>query len=121
MEHNSTALAVLDRAVEITGRTPGLFLGEYDRLEARWLIARGAENPVQVVNVTFNLQVEVYENSSDTDTRELHGSVTGNITEVYVYDRELGEITVNTTLDLESEGAANALAAIVNDAVGSFI
>lgn len=81
--------AVIERASSVSGRVPGLFLDEDDRIEARWVIPVGAASS-RVVNVTF-----------------------GNGIDVYVYDRSASKITTTEHLAPGTEDPGARIAALI--------
>jgi hypothetical protein len=89
------AQAVISRAVLATGRAPGLFLDEDDQIEARWLIHRTPESPATVVNVSFGATIDVY-----------------------VFDREAGEVTLERELDLEDVAPGDLIAEVIEAMAG---
>lgn len=95
-EQNALAVSILENVVDTSGARPGLFLGEFDLLEARWLIARPDDRPVRIVNVLFTDPVDVY-----------------------VYDREVSDIDFEMTFDLSAPDAGAIVLEIVTTAVES--
>ena len=68
-----SARAEVEGAIERSGQIPGLFTGEDEALEARWLFGASPtlrEGATRVLNVTYTDRIEAY-----------------------VYDRALGDLT----------------------------
>lgn len=77
------ARAEVEGAIERSGATPGIFHGEEDRLEVRWVFTM-ADGGVRVLNVEFGDEIELY-----------------------VFDRQADEIIMgsNQDYDLAEPGA----------------
>jgi hypothetical protein len=90
------ARSAIERAVLATGRAPGLYVDEEDRLEARWLVRRTPDAPTRVVNVSFGADIDAY-----------------------VFDRAVGEVIREVTFDADSITPGDQIADLIQWTVES--